>query len=498
MAMKKRGMIFALGVAVLLSGCVSVEEIKQEADAGNVEAQYNFAMILLKKNRAKHGNEIEKYLMMATYARYLPAACVLASNILTERKGEKAELLLRAYDVIFAGVADSPDIEKVSSFLKRSCPGYMIGYIRYLDTAGYGEAATRLRDSILTDSGKYGFQDFDEKELRGIKTSCEIAKEKERLAEERQKRFAEERQKRLAEEEQKRLEKERQKRLAEEEQKRLAEEKQKRLAEEKQKRLVEEKRLAEEQKKFKFPYTDITNQHIKFYKHISSGISLKWFVREMGRSGVNFANEKMKYVGIQLRISGGPDVEFFFGTETLLSRREWEKVIWGADKNSAIPKGGLVACRITLPADRVTAKDVIEKYDREFPGTKYSQSIKNSLSEEVVTSRIVMKKNVKNITDILESESVRIEIVHQELEVEFLDKQNGLVVSELNADEKEIIEKSLRSGKIQLSEDRKITVTITDKILEKYFIDITDDVLEKARKAEEQARQRMAEKTLDF
>ena len=490
MAMKKRGMIFALGVAVLLSGCVSVEEIKQEADAGNVEAQYNFAMILLKKNRAKHGNEIEKYLTMATYARYLPAACVLASNILTERKGEKAELLLRAYDVIFSGVADSPDIEKVSSFLKRSCPGYMIGYIRYLDTAGYGEAATRLRDSILTDSGKYGFQDFDEKELRGIKTSCEIAKEKERLAEERQKRLAEERQKRLAEEEQKRL--------AEEKQKRLAEEEQKRLAEEKQKRLVEEKRLAEEQKKFKFPYTDITNQHIKFYKHISSGISLEWFVREI-KGEVGFANEKMKYVGIQLRRFSWPDVEFFFGTETLLSRREWENFIfaWRTDKNSAIPKGGLVACRITLPAERVTAKDVIEKYDREFPGTKYSQSIKNNISEEAVR-RIVMKKNVKNITDILESESVRIEIIHQELEVEFLDKQNGLVVSELNADEKEIIEKSLRSGKIQLSEDREITVTITDKILEKYFIGIADDVLEKARKAEEQARRRMAEKTLDF
>ena len=480
MAMKKKGMIFALGVAVLLCGCVSVEEIKQEADAGNVEAQYNFAMILLKENRTKHRNEIEKYLTMATYARYLPAACVLASNILTERKGEKAELLLRAYDVIFSGVADSPDIEKVSSFLKRSCPGYMIGYIRYLDTAGYGEAATRLRDSILTDSGKYGFQDFDEKELRGIKTSCEIAKEKERLAEERQKRLAEERQKRLAEEEQKRL----------------AEEKQKRLAEEKQKRLVEEKRLAEEQKKFKFPYTDITNQHIKFYKHISSGISLEWFVREI-KGEVGFANEKMKYVGILLRRFSWPDVEFFFGTETLLSRREWEGGIWGSDKNFAIPKGGLVACRITLPAERVTAKDVIEKYDREFSGTKYSQSIKNNISEEAVR-RIVMKKNVKNITDILESESVRIEIVHQELEVEFLDKQNGLVVSELNADEKEIIEKSLRSGKIQLSEDRKITVTITDKILEKYFIGITDDVLEKARKAEEQARQRMAEKTLDF
>ena len=223
---------------------------------------------------------------------------------------------------------------------------------------------------------------------------------------------------------------------------------------------------------------------------------MEWFVREI-KGEVGFANEKMKYVGILLRRFSWPDVEFFFGTETLLSRREWEGGIWGSDKNFAIPKGGLVACRITLPAERVTAKDVIEKYDREFPGTKYSQSIKNNISEEAVR-RIVMKKNVKNITDILESESVRIEIVHQELEVEFLDKQNGLVVSELNADEKEIIEKSLRSGKIQLSEDRKITVTITDKILEKYFIGITDDVLEKARKAEEQARQRMAEKTLDF
>lgn len=81
---------------------------------------------------------------------------------------------------------------------------------------------------------------------------------------------------------------------------------------------------------------------------------------------------------------------------------------------------------------------------------------------------ILMKKNVKNITDILESESVRIEIVHQELEGEFPDKQS------------------------------EITVTITDKILEKYFISIADDVLEKARKAEEQARRRMAEKTLDF
>ena len=139
---------------------------------------------------------------------------------------------------------------------------------------------------------------------------------------------------------------------------------------------------------------------------------------------------------------------------------------WG--ENSAIPKGGLVACRITLPADRVTAKDVIEKYDGEFPGTKHSQSIKNNISEEAVMRRILMKKNVKNITDILESESVRIEIVHQELEGEFPDKQS------------------------------EITVTITDKILEKYFIGIADDVLEKARKAEEQARRRMAEKTLDF
>ena len=105
---------------------------------------------------------------------------------------------------------------------------------------------------------------------------------------------------------------------------------------------------------------------------------------------------------------------------------------------------------------------------------------------------------MKNITDILESESVSIEIVHQELESEFPDKQNGLDVSELNADEKEIIERLLQSAKIQSREGREITVTITDKILEKYFIGITDDVLEKARKAEEQARRRMAEKTLDF
>ena len=146
----------------------------------------------------------------------------------------------------------------------------------------------------------------------------------------------------------------------------------------------------------------------------------------------------------------------------------------------------------------MTAKDVIEKYAGEFPGTKHSQSIKNNISEEAVTHRIVVKKNVKNITDILESESVSIEIVHQELESEFPDKQNGLDVSELNADEKEIIERLLQSAKIQSREGREITVTITDKILEKYFIGITDDVLEKARKAEEQARRRMAEKTLDF
>ena len=227
-------------------------------------------------------------------------------------------------------------------------------------------------------------------------------------------------------------------------------------------------------------------------------MSLEWVVREMGRNEVALGNNEMKYVGSYLTSSCWPGVVFFFGTETLVSGRGWDMFMQGSGEYSALPKGGLVACRITLPADRVTAKDVIEKYAGEFPGTKHSQSIKNNISEEAVTHRIVVKKNVKNITDILESESVSIEIVHQELESEFPDKQNGLDVSELNADEKEIIERLLQSAKIQSREGREITVTITDKILEKYFIGITDDVLEKARKAEEQARRRMAEKTLDF
>ena len=44
MAMKKARKIFVLGVAVLLCGCVSVEEIGQEADTGNIEMQYKIEM----------------------------------------------------------------------------------------------------------------------------------------------------------------------------------------------------------------------------------------------------------------------------------------------------------------------------------------------------------------------------------------------------------------------------------------------------------------------
>ena len=195
-----------------------------------------------------------------------------------------------------------------------------------------------------------------------------------------------------------------------------------------------------------------------------------------------------EYLSVQLKRSDYPDVEFVFGTETAVAGSEFIKSIGTA--NTVIPKGGLVACRITFPSGKVTAKDVIGKYSREFPDAKYSRSVKDNKDERIV-SGVVIKTNVKDITDVLESGKVRVEIAHREFETEFHDPQNRVDASTLNA----IKELSIKDLSRLYN---AIAIAITDKMLEKHFIDVTKELKEKARKEEELARKKAVGEALDF
>jgi len=128
--------------------------------------------------------------------------------------------------------------------------------------------------------------------------------------------------------------------------------------------------------------------------------------------------------------------------------------------------------------------------NREFPDAKYSRSVKDNKDERIV-SGVVIKTNVKDITDVLESGKVRVEIAHREFETEFHDPQNRVDASTLNA----IKELSIKDLSRLYN---AIAIAITDKMLEKHFIDVTKELKEKARKEEELARKKAVGEALDF
>lgn len=91
----------------------------------------------------------------------------------------------------------------------------------------------------------------------------------------------------------------------------------------------------------------------------------------------------------------------------------------------------------------------------------------------------------------LESGKVRVEIAHREFETEFHDPQNRVDASTLNA----IKELSIKDLSRLYN---AIAIAITDKMLEKHFIDVTKELKEKARKEEELARKKAVGEALDF
>ena len=98
--MKKTGMLFALGVAVLSCGCISVEEIKQEADAGNVEAQYKMAeMLLAGDGIARNPYKAKEYFNMAARAGHFFAACKFAGLVMNNPNGDESENLRKALNI---------------------------------------------------------------------------------------------------------------------------------------------------------------------------------------------------------------------------------------------------------------------------------------------------------------------------------------------------------------------------------------------------------------
>ena len=273
--MKKFLGFYTAAALLALTGCASFEDVKNQADAGNSDMQYKAAIMLLEGDGTTVDRQAaEKYLMQAFRAKNTSAACHIIKDIFRTKQKDQAELLLEAYDILFAhkGNAEIEVLEILACY-----PENVMAYITYLDSNGYQQSALIVKQHALANVGKCPLRSryirrYTQK-IKSYKTAFEKAEEK-RIAEKKrriqdEKRKAEE--KRIAEE----------KRKAEE--KRIAEEK-RRFQEEKRK--AEEKRIAEE--KTKYPLKTAGYIPMRLYKNIYSGISRKYFYKaKLNQENVN-------------------------------------------------------------------------------------------------------------------------------------------------------------------------------------------------------------------
>lgn len=182
--MKRNLWLCATVCLLALTGCTSFEDVKKQADSGNSDMQFQAAVMLMEGNgTAVDRKAAEKYLMSAFKSKNLFAACYVIENIYKSKQGDQANLLLEAYDILFAQKA-SAEFEQLK--LLASYPADSIKYMVWLDKSGFVQSAFAVKKHILANINKcplhrrsiykYTLQ------ANSYKTACEKAEAK-RIAE---------------------------------------------------------------------------------------------------------------------------------------------------------------------------------------------------------------------------------------------------------------------------------------------------------------------------
>ena len=101
--MQKGVLLFSAAVMLGLTGCMSYEEIRGKADAGDTEMQYQVGTMLSDGDGVKvDKKQAKEYLAKAMKSRHFLAACQLIDLITKSPDGDESELFKQSYDLIFS------------------------------------------------------------------------------------------------------------------------------------------------------------------------------------------------------------------------------------------------------------------------------------------------------------------------------------------------------------------------------------------------------------
>ena len=100
--MQKGVLLFSAAVMLGLTGCMSYEEIRGKADAGDTEMQYQVGTMLSDGDGVKvDKKQAKEYLAKAMKSRHFLAACQLIDLITKSPDGDESELFKQSYDLLF-------------------------------------------------------------------------------------------------------------------------------------------------------------------------------------------------------------------------------------------------------------------------------------------------------------------------------------------------------------------------------------------------------------
>ena len=316
------------GALLVCAGCTSFEEVKQKADAGDAMMQYEVAVRYREGDGVAADKKLsEEYLKKAVESGSLAAAWDRIQQICSRKQLDSSAEFVKCCNMIFDPTKMNSEEKDAQREAALHIHRLGFAYLQLLvenkrDDAAYGVKKC-LKKNISVENGyrkKFvaGFQ----RQLAGVKTAREVAEAKRIKA------------KKEAEARRIKAEKEAEaKRIAEE--KKRAEEV-KRQAEEKAR---QEKLAKLNDPKFKYP---CGTPGTKLCKDIYAGISAQYLSQYF---------------------------ELKFEKDSEKRRKEYGDVTFH-QKNAPGNETIVVGCEIELSNSAVKMEDIVEKYQREFPGIK--------------------------------------------------------------------------------------------------------------------------------
>ena len=337
--MKKRIYVAlcAAGIA-LVTGCMSFENMKKKADAGDGYMAYRTGVRLKNGIGVKANHEQAMvYFGKAAKAGYEPRGLTVievehrdtfgsrwdiaaAWEVVTQAGVEQSKLFGDCYELLW----DSFSVRNRNILYEKG-----LNYLKLLQMKGKDDEAYALKKRLIAIRKKKPSRTREEnvflKNLEKIQTKAEIL-ERKRIAE------------------QKRIEK--------------------------QKRIEEQRRIAEQKmKNIKYASPDLIHG-MKLYKHLTSGISLEWFILEtLSKDGQIKCLGKGNYFLI-LSSTAYPGVTFKFSSNKKDSEMT-ENINWSKynQMNLSDPQGVLFEVEISLPGN-IDSKKIYQKYCNEYPQIK--------------------------------------------------------------------------------------------------------------------------------